>query len=143
MNRVDDDRGAVLEQVIITPVVLLLIGIIIVGGRITFAHQEVELAAFAAARAASIARTGAQAAGDAQIAAQQNLLARGLDCVGAPVVTTDVAGFVLPPGRLASVTTQVTCVVSLDALLLPGIGGTRVITASATSPIDTFRERSR
>ncbi|KZM70542.1 hypothetical protein AWN90_38810 [Nocardia terpenica] len=128
---------------IITPVVLLLIGIIIVGGRISFAHEKVELAAYTAARAASIARTGIQAAADARIAAEQNLIARGLDCVGAPVVTTDVAGFMRPPGQLASVTIVVTCVVSLDALLLPGIGGTRVITASATSPIDTFRERAR
>ncbi|QIS22819.1 TadE/TadG family type IV pilus assembly protein [Nocardia terpenica] len=143
MTRDGSDRGAVLEQVIITPVVLLLVGIIIAGGRISFAHEKVELAAFAAARAASIARTGIQAAADARVTAEQNLIARGLDCVGAPTVTTDVAGFMLPPGKLASVTIGITCAVSLDALLLPGIGGTRVITASATSPIDTFRERAR
>ncbi|MFE9575071.1 TadE/TadG family type IV pilus assembly protein [Nocardia sp. NPDC006044] len=139
----DADRGAVLEQAIITPAILLLIAVIIVGGRVTYAHGKVELAAAAAVRTASLARTGPESVADAERVARQDLIARGLDCVGGPTVITDASGFATPPGTLAAVTTTVTCVVSLDALLLPGISGTRVITATDTAPIDTFRERAR
>lgn len=138
-----DDRGAVLEQAIITPAILLLIGVIIVGGRVTLAHEKVQLAAGAAVRAASLARTGPLAVVDAQRIAQENLIARGLDCAGGAITVTDASGFLRPPGTLAAVTTTVTCAVSLDALLLPGIGGTRTITVTDTAPIDVFRERGR
>ena len=42
-------------------------------------------------------------------------------------------------GLLATAT--VACVVNLADLSLPGVPGTRTVTATATSPIDTYRER--
>ncbi len=65
-----NDRGAeTLELVIMTPVVLLLIAVIIVGGMVTMAHQKVEHAAAEASRSASLARTISQASTSAKEAA--------------------------------------------------------------------------
>ena len=77
-----NDRGAeTLELVIMTPVVLLLIAVIIVGGMVTMAHQKVEHAAAEASRSASLARTISQASTSAKEAATSDLAAKGLDCV--------------------------------------------------------------
>jgi len=54
----DCERGsATVEAVIGVPAFLLLLGLLIVGGRVAIAHQVVQSAASDAARAASIART--------------------------------------------------------------------------------------
>ena len=41
----------------------------------------------------------------------------------------------------ASVTATVTCVVNLSDVAVPGLPGTRTITATMSSPLDTYRER--
>ena len=57
-----DERGsATVEAVIGVPAFLLLIALLVLGGRIAIAHQVVQAAASDAARAASIARTAASA----------------------------------------------------------------------------------
>lgn len=138
-----NDRGAeTLELVIMTPVVLLLIAVIIVGGLVTMAHQKVEHAAAEASRSASLARTVFQASTSAEDAATSDLAAKGLSCVNL-TVSTDTSGFRTRPGVTASVRTTVTCDVSLDSLGLFGISGVRTITHTSSSPIDTYRERVR
>ncbi len=97
-------------------------------------------AAREAARQASIARTPAQAQADALSSAQSVLAADHLDCT--PQVTVDTAGFAIPPGEPAQVTVQVTCDVRLSGLtLIPGIPGSRPLTATFTSPLDIYRAR--
>jgi hypothetical protein len=44
-------------------------------------------------------------------------------------------------GTPASVTATVTCVVNLSDVAIPGLPGTRTITATMSSPLDTYRER--
>jgi hypothetical protein len=39
------------------------------------------------------------------------------------------------------VSATVTCTVSLSDLLVPGLPGSRTLTATFTSPLDPFRER--
>ena len=56
-------------------------------------------------------------------------------------VTVDTAGFAAPVGTPATVTATVRCVVNLADLAVPGVPGTRTVTATASSPVDTFRER--
>ena len=53
----------------------------------------------------------------------------------------DTSGFASPVGPPANVTATVTCVVNLSDVAVPGLPGTRTITATMTSPLDTFRER--
>jgi hypothetical protein len=57
-------------------------------------------------------------------------------------VTADVAGFSIPPGQPAQVSVQVSCDVRLSGLtVIPGIPGSRALTASASSPLDLYRAR--
>ena len=103
------------------------------------AHQSVQSAAADAARSASIARTqgGAQTAGDT--AAATSLTNQHVNCT-ATTVSVDTTGFASPVGTPAKITATVTCHVNLSDLL-PGVPGSKVITAAMSSPLDTYRER--
>ncbi|NKS56229.1 pilus assembly protein [Rhodococcus hoagii] len=138
-----EDRGsAALELVIVTPVFLLFIALVIVGGRVGLAHFAVEHAAQEAARAASLARTAPLARTAADDAVGAALTTRGLDCESTSV-DVDTAGFNFLPGTKSDVTVTVTCRFDIGNMTLRGMTGTRDISASATSPIDTYRERNR
>ncbi|MDC5698072.1 pilus assembly protein [Intrasporangium calvum] len=140
-RRARDDRGsAAIEAVIGVPAFLLFVGLIIFAGRVAVAHQAVESATSAAARSASIARTQQAAVADARSAAAANLTEQDIHCVTARV-EVDAAGFGAPVGTPAAVTATVSCVVDLADLAVPGVPGTRTVTATMTSPIDTYRER--
>jgi len=136
------DRGsATLELLIVFPALLAFLGLLIVGGHVALAHQHVQHAAEEAARTASIARTQSAATTDSQTAAQQTLHSDGLTCTYT-TVNTDTAGFRSSPGTPATLTSTVSCTIALSDLSLPGVGGSRTITATATSPLDTYRSKS-
>ena len=137
-----DERGSTtLELVVWAPGLLLLIGLLTLAGRVNSANAAVEQAAVDAARTASSARTAAAAAGLAQAGAGRTLAAQGLQCT-TTTVALDTSGFATPPGRSATVTATVTCPVRLSDLSIPGLPGTRTVSHTATSSLDTFRERS-
>lgn len=136
-----DDRGSTaLETVIVAPALLLLIGLLVFAGRVTLAQQAVDAASMDAVRAASIARSAGSAAGDARAAATNTLANKNLRC-GSTSVSVDTSGFSTPVGTPASTTVTVRCTVDLGDIALPGIPGSRTLTARANSPLDTFRER--
>ena len=56
-------------------------------------------------------------------------------------ISVDTSGFGSPVGTPASVRATVTCVVNLSDLAVPGVPGTRTVSASMSSPLDTYRER--
>lgn len=135
------DRGsATLELVLWAPGLLLMIGLLTVAGRVNTANAAVEQAASDAARTASSARTAAGARAMALASAEKTLAAQGLQCTGTTVVL-DTSGFGSRPGQSATVTATVTCPVRLSDLSVP-LPGTRTVSHTATSSIDTFRERS-
>jgi len=137
-----DDRGSTtLELVVWAPGLLLMIGLLIVAGRVNSANAAVEQAAVDAARTASSARSAAGARDMAQASAEKTLAAQGLQCTTTTVVL-DTSGFGTRPGQSATVTATVTCPVRLSDLSVPGLPGTRTVSHTATSSIDTFRERS-
>ena len=137
----DGERGSMtLELAVLAPALLLLVGLLIIGGRVAIATGSVEAAARDAARTASIARTPAQASTDATATATTTLTAQGLQCSNTTVEVT-TAGFAVPVGQPAQVSATVTCQVALADLALPGLPGTRLVIGAATSPLDTFRER--
>ncbi len=136
------DAGSVtLELSILAPAVLVLLALVVVAGRLSIAHQEVDHAAQTAARAATLARDQAAATSTATSAARRELDTGDLHCATVRV-TVDTSGFAVPVGRPASVTATVTCTVSLSSLAVPGMPGSRQVTATATSPLDTYRGRS-
>lgn len=138
-RRADSERGsASLELAVLAPALLVLLALIIVAGRVAVVHQAVEGAAAQAARAASLERTAGAAADRAHAVAGATLANAGLHCAGASV-SVDTSGFAVAVGTPARVTATVTCTVDLAGLATP-VGPT-TITRSASSAIDTYRER--
>lgn len=136
----DDTGSSVVELLIFAGCIFGFIGIIAVGGRIAIASDTVQSAAAEAARAASISRS----AGEAQTAAATGAAAiftnSDLTCV-TRTVNVDTSGFTLPVGTPATVTATVDCAVALADISLPGVPGSHTVTATMTSPIDTYRGR--
>lgn len=122
------DRGsAPIEVVLLAPVLVLMIMLAVVGGTAASVRIEADAAAAAAARAASLQRSEGTAETEAQRAAEATLTERCLD----PQVAVDTD---LTPG--GTVTVTITCTV--DTTGMPAFG-TRIITATAASPVDTWR----
>lgn len=136
-----DDRGsAVLELVVLAPGLLLFIGLVVFAGRMAIAKQSIAQAADEASRTASIARTQPEAERAAAAAARATLDQQSLQCLST-TVSVDTTGFARPVGTPATITTTVSCVVRLSDLAMPGLGGSRTVTATASSALDTYRER--
>lgn len=132
--------SAAIETVVIVPAFLLFVLLIVYAGRVAVTRQAVQAAAAEAARSASLARSAGQAQSDGAGGAAASLHNQGLTCQSQQV-RIDASGFAAPVGTPAQVTATVTCEVDLSQLTLPGLPGTRTITATMTSPIDTYRER--
>ena len=136
------DRGSTtLELVVWAPGLLLIVALLTVAGRVNSANAAVEQAAVDAARTASIARNSGAAQEAAVRTAQATLSGQDLQCT-TTTVRVDTAAFAAPPGQPATVTATVTCPVRLSDLAVPGLPGTRTVTHTAVSSLDTFRERS-
>ncbi len=129
-----------LELAIVFPAVLLLLGLVVLGGRVQVAAGVVEHAAAAAAREASLARTPQTAHARAAAVAAGTLAGQGITCTP-QAVTVDTAGFAAPVGHPAEVAVDVTCTVTFGDLTIPGLPGQRTLTGHATSLLDTFRTR--
>ena len=140
-RRTYGDRGSMtLELVVWAPGLLLVIGLLIVAGRVNGANAAVEQAAGDAARAASIVRTPSAARSQALASAQRSLSAQSVQCTGL-TVTVDTAGFAAPAGQPSTVSATVSCPVRLSDLPVPGLRA-RTVSHTVVSSLDTFRERS-
>ena len=135
-----DERGSMsVEAAVLLPVVVLLVAVLVYGGRYSLARQAVQAAASDAARTASLARTASQATSTANRALPGQLASNGLACQSA-AVRVDTRGFAVPAGTPATVTATVSCTIATHDL--PVVGQVPVtVTATATSPLDTYRER--
>lgn len=107
-------------------------------GRTETAYNAITVAAHDAARAASISRTGPDAADRAVAVARTMLAEQGQTCQSVEV-TADVSQFELPVGQPAAVTVTIGCTLAFGDL---GLGFTRQLEVSFSSPIDTWRARS-
>ncbi|QAY63201.1 pilus assembly protein [Xylanimonas allomyrinae] len=141
-KREDGQRGsAAIEAAIVVPAFGLLVALVVLGGRVTLAHQIVQSAAADAARSASLERAPAAAADAATAAARLTLDGQHPECTAATVnvTPTSLDG---PPGTDATVTVTVTCDVTLsDLTFIPGVPGTRTVSATMTSPVDRWTAR--
>lgn len=139
----DYDRGSIsVELAILLPGFVYLIILAIVTGRQVIAQGAIDLAAHDAARAASLSRSAAVAQSRATAAAQDSLAQQGLAC-SALSVTVNTEQFARPVGTPATVSVTIACQLSFaDLSALPGVPGSRTLTASFVSPLDQYRPRS-
>lgn len=140
MRKLRDERGsAAVEIALLAPMLGTLVLIVIFGGRLALARQTVQAAAADAARAASIARTAAEAKRSATDIARATLTNQGVRCADSSI-EVDTSGFAQPVGTAATITVTVTCRLATADLSVP-IPGSVLVTASASSELDMFRGR--
>jgi Flp pilus assembly protein TadG len=136
-----DERGsAAIEAAIGVPAFALFVGLVIFGGRTATTHQALQSAAADAARSASLARNADVARVDARRAATSSITNQKIGC-SAIDVAVDTSDFDKQPGVPGSVNVTVSCQLDLSDLAVPGVPGSRVMRATMSSPIDTWRER--
>lgn len=135
-----DDGSLALETVLLAPAMMAFVALVVFGARVSLAQQAVQVAANDAARSASIERTQAAAIASSSRSASATLTTQGLECRSIDVAV-DASGFNVELGQSASATSSVTCVVSMGSLSMMGIPGEITITRTASSPIDSYRER--
>ena len=134
-HRIRGDEGqAIAELVIVAPVLLLVIVVMVALGRIDSAQGDVESAARAGVQAAVVQANAANAQSAAATAVTSTLAGAGLTCP-APQITTDTSHFVAG----GTVSVRVTCVTSLADVSVPGLPGSKALSATAVAPIDEFR----
>lgn len=137
----EESGQSTISAMIMIPALLLIGGLVLVGGRLALASGAVQSAANEAARAASISRTAPIAQGQATSTAQSTLNNSGVKCSRTSVEPA-LGAFTLPVGQSGPITVTVTCVVPLADLALPGIPGSKTMTATGTSVLDAYRGRS-
>ncbi|WP_435057674.1 TadE/TadG family type IV pilus assembly protein [Streptomyces sp. bgisy060] len=140
-QRLKDDCGALsLEAVILFPVLIMVLLLVVAFGRIGSADNAVDTAARNAARAASLERNGGSASTAGSQMARSILSQQGLECTSTSV-SISTGGFSAAIGEPASTTATVTCTVRLSDIGLPGLPGSKTLTSSFTSSIDSYRQR--
>lgn len=139
-QRADDRGSATLELAVLGPVLLVLLGLVVVAGRLEAAAGAVEQAAAAGARAASSARTAAGARAAAEDSVRHNLSGQRVVCDDLQVAV-DTGGFRVAVGRAAEVVVRVSCRIPLSDQAVPGLPGSRQVDAQVVSPLDAYRAR--
>lgn len=133
--RVGQTGSATVELAIATPLlVAVLVMVAVIVHRGVDSRMRLDDAAHQAARAASLTRSPAAALDAAEQTATDALAQAGVVCQSM-TVDADTASFA--PG--GAVTVTVGCTVSHSDALFLGVPGSRQMTASFTSPIDTWR----
>ena len=129
-----DDGLAVLELVVATTLLISILLLMVGFGRYTQAQQLVAQAAGAAARAASLDTTPAQATSDAEQTARDSIANGGQSCTDVQI-SVDTSAF--HPGGQVSVT--VACTTDLSQLTLAGFGPSETVHSTQTAPLETYR----
>lgn len=141
MIRMRDERGsAAIEAVIGVPAFALFVALIIFGGRTASTQEALQTAAADGARSASLARDAQTARSDARETATASIANQQIGCSHIDV-RVDTTAFNKQPGVPGSVDVTISCRLNLADLAVPGVPGSRVMRATMSSPIDTWRER--
>jgi Flp pilus assembly protein TadG len=132
------DGSVTTELVLVTPVLLVLLGFVVMTGRIGEVDGAVVHASQQAARAASLVGDAPSARVQAQLTAARNLDELGAAC-SALSVEVDTARF--EPG--GEVRVEVTCTIDLADVAFAGLPGQRTTSASAVEVIALHRGDGR
>ncbi len=132
--RSDTATGSLtVELVVLTPVIALFLLVALAFGRYSLAREQVVGGARAAASAAAVAGSFAQAQ-QAALAAALPVLESNHSCID-PSVIVDPGSFV--PGAIVRV--SVSCSVQFADLLVPGFPGSTKVEAVQRAAIDPYR----
>ena len=132
----DGERGmAVVEFVLLFPLFILVLELIVVGGRVAATHADVQSAAREAARQASISAGPSSATGVLGPTVDASLKSKGVSCQTRTVRFASGTNFV--PGGAVEV--EVTCIVSLSDIDLLKAPGAVTVTRTAVEPIEKYR----
>jgi Flp pilus assembly protein TadG len=135
------EAGSVaVEIALLAPALVLVLGLLVAGGRLWFARTTVAEAAHASARAASLARSPGEAKAVGTEAGRQSMATAGLRC-GTSSVQVSAAGFAVPVGTPATVTSDVSCEVGFADVFLPGMAGSIHLRGHGSAALDTYRAR--
>ncbi|AJC52789.1 hypothetical protein [Streptomyces sp. 769] len=135
------DRGTyTLETVICVAVLIPFLGLLAAYGLAGIFDNSVEGAANSAARAASQAADADIAQARGQAAAEAALRQQDRNCTSRSI-RIDTSDFAAPAGQAASVTATVTCTIPLSQLTVPGLPGSKTLTATAISVVDQYADR--
>lgn len=136
------EAGAVtLEAAILSIGMIGLLILLIGAARIGLAQQSVTAAAAAAARGASLASDSSSANTAAQQMAATSLADSSVTCASTDV-TVNAAGLNAALGQIGRVTVTVRCIVSNSSAAVIGMPGTTTLSATSSSPVDAYKERS-
>jgi Flp pilus assembly protein TadG len=136
-----DQRGAAtVELTLLVPALLLVIGLLVAGGRLWFVRTTVNEAAQTAARAGSLSRSASVAASAAREAGSQSLATAGLRCRSTSV-SINSAAFSVPAGTPSTINSTVICTVDFSDIVLPGWPGSIQLTGHGSAALDTYRSR--
>jgi Flp pilus assembly protein TadG len=134
-RRIRGEEGqAIAELVIVAPLLLLVIVLMVALGRVDSAQGDVESAARAGVQAAVVQANAGAAQTQASSAVTSTLAGAGLTCPS-PQITTNTSNFVAG----GSVSVTVTCVTSLANVSVPGVPGSKTLTATSVAHLDQFR----
>jgi Flp pilus assembly protein TadG len=132
LRRLRGDCGSVaVELAIGMPLAVLFVFLVVGAYHLGQANIDVNSAAAAASRAASISRSAAAADAAARNSATANLAGQCTEVL----VSVDTSQF----HRGGAVTVRVGCIVSTEGLLGVGLPGSMTVSASSTSPLDLYR----
>ncbi|TBO59468.1 hypothetical protein EYS09_12025 [Streptomyces kasugaensis] len=138
----DDDRGTyTLETVICVTFLLPFLGLLAAYGLAGIFDSSVDNAASSAARAASQAADADTAQARGLAAATASLRQDDRNCTSR-TVRIDTSAFNAPLGQAASVTATVTCTIPISQLTVPGLPGSKTLTATAISALDQYADRA-
>lgn len=138
-----EERGEVEDVPVLIAVFLILMifgGSLFILAQFANANSQVQAAAFAAARDASLSGSTNDDVQAATDAAQQSLEGN-INCLDLHVTMND-SGLRTGLGQTGSVSATVTCSIAFSTLIMPGLPSSTTITKTATSPIDPYRERN-
>lgn len=130
----DESGSATAELVVLAPVLVAFLLFLVGLGRMALSESQLTDAVRAAAQAGVVADSPAAAQAAAQAAAMDTLTSDNITCAS-PDVAVDVSDFV-PGGHLG---VRLTCTVSLSDVALPGVPGSRTLSASLVAPVETYR----
>lgn len=134
----DTERGSLsLESLIVAPALLMLMVLVLLGGRVGLATVAVDAAAQNAARAASVERTPAAARQAAVAKMTATLEHHGLEC-SPRSEELDVADVGKQPGDPGAVHVTVTCTVPFSP-----VPGSARVTGRGDSSVDTYRQNGQ
>ena len=130
------ERGSsVVGLVILTPMMATLLFFVVAAGRLGVIESKLTSAARSAARAASQTQSVSAAQAAAATTAEATLGHLRTGCHGGPQVR--VLELDLRPGGQVHI--KVSCVVRLSDLTVPGMPGSRIVSADSVSVVDRFR----